>query len=132
MTRFYLVQFSDSGVVHEIRASSPEDAADRVAPRNRGSETEFHDVWVARRPHARNGKRPEPRESMSVTTVVQPKAPRCDGSDGHDWDDAPVRGSGGGICYTETCQTCGVTHTVDTWGRHPVNGSQGWRIETYE
>jgi hypothetical protein len=61
---------------------------------------------------------------------VDPEEPDCDDVD-HAWQDGPVRGSGGGIAYTDTCAHCGLRRHVDTWGADPFDGTQGYRLIRY-
>ena len=61
---------------------------------------------------------------------VDPAEPDCEDVD-HAWQDGPVRGSGGGVAYTDTCADCGCRRHVDTWGTDPFDGTQGYRIVRY-
>jgi hypothetical protein len=61
---------------------------------------------------------------------VDPAEPDCEDVD-HSWQDGPVRGSGGGVTYTDTCAYCGCRRHVDTWGTDAFDGTQGHRIVRY-
>ena len=43
----------------------------------------------------------------------------------HKWRMGDLRGSGGGIRYTETCRRCGCQRLTDTWATSMADGSQG-------
>lgn len=66
---------------------------------------------------------------------VHPEAPECIDID-HDWkrplsvvggvkENPGVRGSGGGVKFTEVCRHCGHYKVTDTYATNPVNGKQG-------
>lgn len=135
-TRYYLVR-DFWGDDTEIRAASAQDAAEKYLDGqegNTGRKTVFWDLAVARRPIARRGVRPEPsRQDWHTKTVIQhPTPPACvKGRKRHDWEDGQVYASGGGVAYTDTCSRCGARKRVDTWGSHPENGTQGWRVIEY-
>lgn len=59
-----------------------------------------------------------------LRVAVEAEEPDCS-EDDHDWRDGPVYGSGGGVCYRQTCQHCGLVKRVDTWATDPADGSQG-------
>lgn len=61
---------------------------------------------------------------------IDPEEPDCEDVD-HAWQDGPVRASGGGVAYTDTCAHCGLRRHVDTWATDPSDGSQGHRIVRY-
>jgi hypothetical protein len=62
---------------------------------------------------------------ISVRVEVEPEEPECSEDEGHRWVDGPVYGSGGGVCYRDTCSHCGLVKRVDTWATDPADGSQG-------
>jgi len=49
----------------------------------------------------------------------------------HDWVQGQVMGSGGGVCYVETCSLCGARRHVDTWAQNPETGEQGLTSISY-
>lgn len=71
-------------------------------------------------------------DSCPIKVTVQPDDPPCPGEDGHDWKDGPVRGSGGGVKYRDTCRRCELKRVTDTWGTDPSDGTQGHRTVRYE
>jgi hypothetical protein len=59
-----------------------------------------------------------------VRVEVAPEEPDCFESE-HEWIDGAVYGSGGGVCYRQTCEECGQVRRIDTWASDPQDGSQG-------
>jgi hypothetical protein len=82
-------------------------------------------------------------ESDSDTVALDPDAPPCADSSGHDWEspielvggcreNPGVHGHGGGVVITEVCMHCGCERVTDTWAQNPSNGVQGLDSVRYE
>jgi hypothetical protein len=64
--------------------------------------------------------------STRLRVELDPSEPECaEDEPEHLWVDGPVYGSGGGVCYRQTCRHCGQVRRVDTWATDPADGSQG-------
>lgn len=115
------------GIVEEIEADSSREAAEEyVAGGDWADEgrTFFVQVYVSQVDD-------EDGDYTSHKVQVDPAEPPCDDGDEHDWKDGPVRGSGGGVAYTDTCRRCGLRRHTDTWASDPSDGTQGHRTIRY-
>lgn len=83
-------------------------------------------------------------EEMTITSTIDPLAPRCsDGDRSHDWQrpheivggcesNPGVWGNGGGVIITEVCMSCGCERKTNTWATRPDTGRQGLESVRYE
>lgn len=111
------------GIVEEIEADSSREAAEKyVAGGDWADEGRTFFVQV----QVDGGD-----DHTSHKVQVDPAEPPCLGGDEHDWKDGPVRGSGGGVAYTDTCRRCGLRRHTDTWATDPSDGTQGHRTVRY-
>ena len=115
---------SEDGSCVEVTAATAREAAELYAADEYSADdrTVFANVLVA--PAA------DPAAGSWHKVQIDPEEPDCDDVD-HAWQDGPVRSSGGGIAYTDTCAHCGCRRHVDTWGTDPFDGTQGYRIVRY-
>ena len=67
-----------------------------------------------------------------VSTTLEAVEPDCTDERDHDWDEGTVRGSGGGVAWTDTCTRCGLRYHRDTWAQDNETGEQGLTEERYE
>lgn len=115
----------------EIEAEAAREAAEEYVADGDwgdGDETLWIDVYVT--PVV--GGEPQEDERYAVTVTLEPDEPECHDGEDHDWKDGQVRGSGGGIAYTDQCQRCGLLRHVDTWHSRPDTGEQGMHYTRYE
>lgn len=128
----YTLRDKESGTEVTVRARD-DAAAIRAAHRwaregdYRSERTVWVDTLVIR--HRRGGQ----REAIdTVTTEIQPEAPKCSAPSGHEWREVSVRGHGGGVAIACECTTCGLSMRVDTWAQRPDTGEQGLESISYE
>lgn len=63
-------------------------------------------------------------QTRVYTVIIEPDPPSCPNGD-HEWSDREVRGSGGGVIITSSCNHCQWILTESTWGTNPINGTGG-------
>lgn len=68
-------------------------------------------------------------DGRTVTADLRPAEPPCTAPEGHDWEEGPAYGSGGGVKYTNTCRHCGLRMTADTWDTDRATGAVMGTIE---
>lgn len=59
-----------------------------------------------------------------VKITVEPVEPDCPAGNVHGWVQTDLRGNGGGVIITDTCD-CGATRTKNTWAQNIDTGEQG-------
>lgn len=128
----YTLRDKESGTEVTVRARD-DAAAIRAAHRwaregdYRAECTLWVDTLVIR--HRRGGQ----REAIdTVTTEIQPEAPKCSAPNGHEWRVVSARTNGGGMVYSYECTECGCMRTVDTWAIRPDTGERGLESILYE
>lgn len=130
--REYRVTFSDGGA-ETIAAADLEDArAQAIAMIHRedydcGYEPDYETtIWVDATIEGPDG------EETSIVAQLDPPEPDCESEAGHEWEDGPVYGDGGGIAWTSTCRHCAWRKRYTNWGQRPDNGRQGYPVTSYD
>ena len=93
-------------------------------------ETIYVDGWAV---PIRRGKE-DADGRVYATARIDPAAPKCVRGMGnsHEWRQTDLRGSGGGVLITETCEVCGCVKVTNTWGQRRDTGEQGLEVISYE
>ena len=127
-THRYQLRYEE-GVTEEIGrrtyASARRIARERVLACDYGDQTStiWVDVHIERR--VGRGAAAEWKRVETLTIAVQPPEPRCTQRTGHVWREGRIRGDGGGVACTDTCERCGLEREDTTWATRPDDGTQG-------
>lgn len=108
----------DGNCPTEIVAQTPREAAEKYVSGGAWGPID-KTIWIKVSVSDSSGERID-----TVRVAVDPDEPKCKGGQ-HDWHQAGVRGSGGGVIVSEQCASCGHRKVTNTWDQDPQDGVQG-------